>query len=170
MESRAWVLTPIFVLAIVGCGEKIIDNAKSAVIRQLKDPQSAQFEQLTKFSEGVVCGNVNAKNAMGGYVGFKPFIFNGEEEGEVDLKPGPDSIADFCSNKPMKKVAKIERSLASNERILADMKLELVKAKAGCDAFPSTCLKLVEQIKSSEKRVIDEQDAVAAAKAKYTSK
>ena len=170
MEFKAWVLTPILALAIVGCGEKVIDMAKSAVVRQLKDPQSAQFEQLTKFSEGVVCGNVNAKNAMGGYVGFKPFIFNGAEEGEVDLQPGPYEIEDFCNNKPMKKAAGPERKLANTQRILANQKRKLVEKKVDCDVVPYKCLEIVESIARFEKWVITEQDLVAKAKAKYTNK
>ncbi|MDN4038674.1 hypothetical protein [Massilia sp. YIM B02443] len=51
-----------------------IPKAREAIQSALRDPSSAQFrnEKLTKL--GVLCGEVNSKNSMGGYVGFKKFI------------------------------------------------------------------------------------------------
>lgn len=41
----------------------------------LKDPESARFKLGPLLhSEGPYCGYVNAKNAMGGYVGFSKFM------------------------------------------------------------------------------------------------
>jgi hypothetical protein len=45
---------------------------------KLKDPDSAQFRK-TYFHRGksgvpVACGQVNAKNSMGGYSGFQRFV------------------------------------------------------------------------------------------------
>lgn len=53
--------------------------AKQAVIGLLKDPQSAQFKEIydSKKAPGAICGLVNAKNSMGGYSGFKAFIYVG---------------------------------------------------------------------------------------------
>lgn len=65
------------------------DKAKSDVSRIMKDPDSAQFkiekrvyDKIEKRGNGtyvgnsnVVCGWVNSKNAYGGYVGFKRFIW-----------------------------------------------------------------------------------------------
>ncbi len=39
----------------------------------MKDPGSAQFEDVSRFKIAV-CGRVNAKNIYGGYVGFRRFI------------------------------------------------------------------------------------------------
>lgn len=54
-------------------------DVKAALVRKLKDPESARFTDLFKVStpnEGeVVCGMVNSKNSMGGYVGARGFIF-----------------------------------------------------------------------------------------------
>lgn len=51
-------------------------GAKKAVSSQLYDPDSAKFEGLTKGVEDyIVCGQVNAKNRMGGYVGARPFFY-----------------------------------------------------------------------------------------------
>lgn len=48
-------------------------KAKQAVRERLKDPSSAVFERLEVHKAGV-CGFVNAKNEMGGYVGHKAFF------------------------------------------------------------------------------------------------
>lgn len=57
---------------------KVIEEAQEAVRYGLKDPASAQFREVRLVSyrgDGrVVCGQVNAKNSYGGYVGFKRFI------------------------------------------------------------------------------------------------
>ena len=57
--------------------EKLIEIAKETTANGLKDPNSAQFRRLeVKNFRGnrIVCGEVNGKNAYGGYVGFKRFI------------------------------------------------------------------------------------------------
>lgn len=53
-----------------------ISSAKIAVLAVLKDPSSAQFRNIyiSKKTDDVVCGEVNAKNSYGGYNGFKTFI------------------------------------------------------------------------------------------------
>lgn len=58
---------------LVGCDSEI-RRAKQAVEAGLKDPGSVEYEQVTAYNGGVVCGKYNAKNSFGGYVGFKPFI------------------------------------------------------------------------------------------------
>jgi hypothetical protein len=58
----------------------VMDAAKDAIRRQLKDPPSARFEGLVerRAADGSlgVCGQVNAKNAMGGYTGALPFVYD----------------------------------------------------------------------------------------------
>jgi hypothetical protein len=54
-----------------------IRRAQDAVREKLKDPSSAQFKDVAYFQSGsldVVCGQVNAKNAYGGYSGFREFL------------------------------------------------------------------------------------------------
>lgn len=56
--------------------EAAIENAKRVVADSLRDPSSAQFRnvRVVPFGQGsVICGEVNGKNAYGGYVGFVPF-------------------------------------------------------------------------------------------------
>lgn len=54
-----------------------IPKARESLRAQLRDPGSAEFrnERITK--AGALCGEVNAKNGMGGYVGFKKYVSHG---------------------------------------------------------------------------------------------
>ncbi|WP_112320575.1 hypothetical protein [Oceanibium sediminis] len=52
--------------------------ARSTVSQRLRDPMSAQFrnERAYRTSAGdtIICGEVNARNGFGGYVGFHTFF------------------------------------------------------------------------------------------------
>lgn len=64
-----------------------IEKGQAAITRQLTDPESAQFRSVTASQRGdkwIVCGEVNAKNQFGGYVGFKRFYVS-------DGQPGVDN-------------------------------------------------------------------------------
>ncbi len=62
------------------------------VTRGFFDPASSQFYSLGyqiaqgKIEKKTVCGYVNAKNRMGGYVGIEPFFYN-TETSEVTFLP-----------------------------------------------------------------------------------
>lgn len=69
-------------LMVIGAWSMLVEEDKTSAIRvqarmaiqeQLKDPDSAEFRNIMA-SETVVCGEVNAKNAFGGYVGFTRFF------------------------------------------------------------------------------------------------
>ena len=48
---------------------------KTAVNGQLKDPASAQYRNVrVSTKSAAVCGEVNAKNSLGGYTGFARFV------------------------------------------------------------------------------------------------
>lgn len=53
-------------------------TAQSVVKGVLKDPYSAQFGAMSAFQldngDQVYCGQVNAKNSYGGYIGYKTFF------------------------------------------------------------------------------------------------
>ena len=56
---------------------ELTEQAKGIVKDGLSDPYSAQFEDVRVVGDAphlMVCGFVNAKNKLGGYVGRKPFI------------------------------------------------------------------------------------------------
>lgn len=83
---------------------RTVTAAKARLERQLKDPSSVQYRDLfvaRRDKDGapelVLCGQVNAKNSMGGYGGFHTFI------SAPDLVYMEDQIAailpEFCGNK-----------------------------------------------------------------------
>ena len=52
-----------------------MSDLQSRASAALKDPSSAQFQGLELKAGGkVLCGEINAKNSYGGYVGFRPFV------------------------------------------------------------------------------------------------
>lgn len=77
----------------------LVESAKSNIRAQLKDPYSAEFEDIfigkSNNNSPVVCGKVNAKNSYGGYVGRKRFYFTeGSDKpiSEIEEKSGAFSI------------------------------------------------------------------------------
>jgi hypothetical protein len=64
-------------------GADNLGAARAAVSATLKDAGSAQFKNVRARNVtnlrgepmAVVCGEVNAKNSFGGYVGFAPWIY-----------------------------------------------------------------------------------------------
>lgn len=75
----ATVLLVAFGLFSCGRSARAIDpaivKAREAIRTQLIDAESARFRNEETAEKGaVVCGEVNAKNRMGGYAGFVPYI------------------------------------------------------------------------------------------------
>lgn len=79
----------VIALILTGCGkseaEKAVQREKKAEIKMqrlarefvaahLKDPASAEYQ-----NQRAMCGEVNSKNAMGGYTGFQRFIASNKE-------------------------------------------------------------------------------------------
>lgn len=56
---------------------QITEVGNRAVRGRLKDPDSAQFRGQFVGKAGVPCGEVNSKNAFGGYVGYQRYIASG---------------------------------------------------------------------------------------------
>jgi hypothetical protein len=77
---RTFAILP---LALVGCD--LFDpgaEAKEHVRRMLIDPESAQFRDVRQ-NGPYTCGEVNSKNRMGGYTGFRKF-FGGSNSARID--------------------------------------------------------------------------------------
>lgn len=92
--------------------DEFVAKAKTAVAHDLKDPGSAQFrgtyiseERATRF----LCGEINAKNSYGAYVGFRKFVATDEtgyglnmirpERGEARQNMFDRVWIDNCTNK-----------------------------------------------------------------------
>ena len=66
-------------LPFIGCSEVPFESQRDIVRHSLKDPTSAQFRNVRSGKlQNSVCGEVNAKNSYGGYVGFRKFAVEGE--------------------------------------------------------------------------------------------
>jgi hypothetical protein len=88
------------------CGNPNIELAKKAIERDLLDPASVQYRDVKEFSEGVVCGEINAKNGLGGYVGYKTFIYNGMlKDGAYFETDDRVQVKWWCSDKPNKRIS-----------------------------------------------------------------
>jgi hypothetical protein len=53
---------------------------RSFINDQMKDPSSTQFRNEYLSSSGWLCGELNSKNGMGGYAGFKRFFVRSKDE------------------------------------------------------------------------------------------
>jgi hypothetical protein len=81
--------------------ETVRKKMAAAVTKDLRDPLSAQLRNVqlskAKFSgepKTVYCGEINAKNAHGGYVGFKPFFYEVEKD-EATILRAEDHTAEL---------------------------------------------------------------------------
>lgn len=109
----------------------LIERAKKAVREKLKDPEAARFRNVRKKKghEGVVIGEVNAKNSFGAYVGYDRFYVSlGEDEppfvafGKDHLDALNKSVEEF------KKTKKEGKTLfRSGDSILVEANIRLVK-------------------------------------------
>ncbi len=68
--------------ALAACGSKA-EEGKRLAAALTRDPASAQFQEVRE-KDGVVCGEMNAKNGFGAYTGFKKFIVR---NGQIDIEP-----------------------------------------------------------------------------------
>lgn len=82
---------------------KQFQDAKSALLQTgLRDPSSVQFRNIRTVSDEIsngVCGEYNAKNAYGGYVGFKMFHWRKHLD-KVVVTTTPEITSILCRDKP----------------------------------------------------------------------
>lgn len=71
------------------------EQYRSIVISGFADPNSAQFRNEALSKEGFYCGEVNAKNKMGGYVGFKRVLVRVAGGGGLMEGYGPIGVKDL---------------------------------------------------------------------------
>lgn len=84
--------------------EEVVDGVIESVKDGLLDPFSAQFRDLHKLPSGAICGQVNAKNRYGAYVGWHTFAVSGVMRVGDQLIVYPAlvddetrTISDFCA-------------------------------------------------------------------------
>ncbi|MGV7119597.1 hypothetical protein [Sphingopyxis sp. 550A] len=113
-----WAMVALAILS--GCSGPANFDYESPVKRQLRDPTSAQFSDVTVNIESA-CGFVNSKNGFGGYSGTVPFIVIGSspESAEVVFveEPGDRVIVESRCLNPTK--AKIDKWIT--DKVVADL-------------------------------------------------
>ena len=63
------------------------------VTHHFRDPSSALFRSIEVLGDGSICGEVNAKNAYGGYNGFVSFLYkDGELANSFEAPSDPLSV------------------------------------------------------------------------------
>lgn len=70
--------------------QPVKDQAVAALRDRMKDPKSLEVRHLVAVKQGkwdVVCGEYNAKNSMGGYVGFQRFAWRGNGDFAMESEP-----------------------------------------------------------------------------------
>ncbi len=89
--------------------DPVLANAKIAISKKLKDPNSATFGMMIRAMRpnvrgeptDTICGYVNAKNSYGGYTGEKPFVYF-VQDGSANIASGGQDptdamvVGNFC--------------------------------------------------------------------------
>lgn len=80
-------------LTMAGCDAPNVGYAMEAVRNEMRDPEATQFRDVRTCpgKASVVVGEFNGKNGLGGYTGFRKFVYS---HGEVRLQTA-DRLAEF---------------------------------------------------------------------------
>lgn len=76
--------------APVDPSQAVKDRAVAVLRDRMKDPASLEIRNLVAVKHGewdVVCGEYNAKNSLGGYVGFQRFAWRGNGDFAMESEP-----------------------------------------------------------------------------------
>lgn len=99
---------------LASCSPSPIDKAKELASHDLADPSSAQFRDVSVVAANCVAGEINAKNRVGAYSGFRPFVVNLAND-KVAIQPD-------------------EPFSASDEYAVAMARMDVVRAECGLEA------------------------------------
>src|SRR5690606_29384101 len=77
---------------------ELAPDQKDAITRDLADPLAAQFRNVRQSNrhDFVVCGEMNAKNQYGGYVGFRKFWMD-TDLNEYEIEPSTGYLLSAAS-------------------------------------------------------------------------
>jgi len=142
MNLRLSVL--IAAVALAGCAPDM-EPGRQKVKELLKDPESAQFknERVGK-SPALFCGEVNSKNSMGGYVGYKRYIvmpnfaaIDGNET--AVLLQGKDEEQTAAREERVRKLAQ-EMFRLSDRKFAEDEQLRVMLAAIFQERWETLCV------------------------------
>jgi hypothetical protein len=86
----------------------ILPELRQPIVLLLRDPESALFRNEVRNGD-ILCGQINARNSTGGYVGFRRFFVAGSEYG-ID---GEDLVGSIASEKETSEmIANLDTKLA----------------------------------------------------------
>lgn len=98
------VLAVIGVAAAFGWRWHLISELREPVLSSLSDPDSAKFRNETLISpwranNSVLCGEINAKNRMGGYSGYRSFAtgIDGDQNRGAEVIDHDDIAKAVCA-------------------------------------------------------------------------
>lgn len=94
--KKVWIalaIVGVIVAGVFGWRAYLVHELRKPVLAKLNDPDSAKFrnEALSlgwTVRSALLCGEVNAKNRMGGYVGYVPY----KSLAGMDADIGSDNI------------------------------------------------------------------------------
>lgn len=78
--KKAAMLILVSLLAACSADDKVEQVAKEGITKNFNDPSSVQYRNVTTTAESpqspyrTTCGELNAKNQYGAYIGFKKFV------------------------------------------------------------------------------------------------
>jgi hypothetical protein len=68
------LLAAVAAMVLSGYPRLVIIPEKRDVTAGLKDPDTAEFRNERLAADGVLCGEINARNSYGAYTGYKRYI------------------------------------------------------------------------------------------------
>lgn len=128
------VATALVSAAVVWIFYMPIYKAQNLVKKSLIDPESARFSEVKYVREtGAVCGLVNGKNKMGGYVGEKPFFVT--KEGKVNIEPAVNKKEPKEPEIRMPDIGSGSNPFAGFSSWQSDTNRQLARYKEASDAY-----------------------------------
>lgn len=98
MNLKIWVgvLSPFILIGAVvsyhSWKERTeVDRLQQVVAEMMRDPEATRFRRVYVWN-GALCGELNAKNGMGGYVGYQNFVYT---NGKLTLEPSSAYSSDL---------------------------------------------------------------------------
>lgn len=92
MRAFKWVLAVVVLVVLAAVAYRLLyigPTMRAKVAADLNDPDSAKFRNERYLgnwllSDGYYCGEINAKNRMGGYIGYQVFYIS-LRDGKVNI-------------------------------------------------------------------------------------
>ena len=132
-----YLIISVLAILVSACGNKNVDLVKKSIESELSDPSSVLYKDVNEFPEGIVCGQVNAKNKFGGYIGFTPFVFRDGQQLNLSTYNFAGTL--LCNDKPKKALAFATELLTLANVDLNNAKDAERKAKGNLDFWYAQC-------------------------------